>query len=130
MTRRLSRSVTLPWQGRQLQLDAGVMLRVTPYLLHRDPRWWTEPEAYRPERFMPGAPEVPRGAYLPFGQGPRVCLGQHFAMLEMTLVAALLLQRFELQPGNAAAPKPRLAVTLRPEGGLTLALQPLSLIHI
>ncbi len=124
MTRRLSRGVTLPWQGRQLQLDAGVMLRVTPYLLHRDPRWWTEPEAYRPERFMPGAPEVPRGAYLPFGQGPRVCLGQHFAMLEMTLVAALLLQRFELQPGNAAAPKPRLAVTLRPEGGLTLALQP------
>jgi cytochrome P450 len=51
-----------------------------------------------------------------------VCLGQHFAVLEMTLIAALVLQRFELAPVSTEAPKPRMAVTLRPEGGLRLKL--------
>ena len=120
MTRRLTRDITLGGT----RLPARTLVRVTPWLLHRDPRWWPDaPEAFRPERFMPRAPhEIPRGAYIPFGLGPRVCLGQHFAMLEMTLIAALVLQRFELAPIDAPAPKPRMAVTLRPEGGLTLRL--------
>jgi len=120
MTRRLTREVTV----RGVRLPARTLVRVTPWLLHRDPRWWPDaPEAFRPERFMPGAPhEIPRGAYIPFGLGSRVCLGQHFAVLEMTLIAALVLQRFELAPINASRPKPRMAVTLRPEGGLTLRL--------
>ena len=67
-------------------------------------RVWAEPEAFQPERFLPDAPEIPRGAYMPFGQGPRVCLGQHFAMLEMSLVAAMLLQAFELSPSGDPAP--------------------------
>lgn len=120
LTRRLTRDITLGG----VRLPARTLIRVTPWLLHRDPRWWPhEPEGFRPERFMPDAPdEIPRGAYIPFGLGPRVCLGQHFAVLEMTLIAALLLQRFELSPVGHAAPKPRMAVTLRPEGGLSLRL--------
>lgn len=120
MTRRLTREITLGG----VRLPARTLVRVTPWLLHRDPRWWPDaPLAFKPERFLPGAAhEIPRGAYIPFGLGPRVCLGQHFAVLEMTLIAALVLQRFELAPTRAEAPKPRMAVTLRPEAGLTLRL--------
>jgi cytochrome P450 len=93
-------------------------------VLHRDPRWWPDsPEAFKPERFLAGAAQdIPRGAYLPFGLGPRVCLGQHFATLEMTLIAAMLLQRFELQPAGPL-PRPKMAVTLRPHGGLVVTLK-------
>jgi cytochrome P450 len=93
--------------------------------MHYDARWFPEPEAFRPERFAPDAPELPRGAYMPFGAGPRVCLGQHLAMAEMTVMAAMLLQRFELSvPGGMAPPRPTLAVTLRPEQPLHLAVAP------
>jgi len=118
LTRRLTRDITVAG----VRLPARTLVRVTPWLLHRDPRWWPDALAFKPERFLPGAAEIPRGAYIPFGLGPRVCLGQHFAVLEMTLIAALLLQRFELSPVGTEAPKPRMAVTLRPEGGLKLRL--------
>jgi cytochrome P450 len=119
MTRRLTRDVTVGG----VQLPARTLVRLTPWLLHRDPRCWPEAEAFRPERFLDGAPhEIPRGAYIPFGLGPRVCLGQHFAVLEMTLIAALMLQRFHLSPVEAGPPEPRMAVTLRPAGGLRLRL--------
>lgn len=119
LTRRLTREITLGG----VRLPARTLVRVTPWLLHRDPRWWPEePLGFRPERFLPGAMhEIPRGAYIPFGLGPRVCLGQHFAVLEMTLIAALLLQRFELSPAGDA-PVPRMAVTLRPATPLRLRL--------
>lgn len=121
MTRRLTRDITLGG----VHLPARTLVRVTPWLLHRDPRWWPDaPLDFRPERFLPGAPhEIPRGAYIPFGLGPRVCLGQHFAVLEMTLIAALLLQRFELAPVGSTPPRPRMAVTLRPAEGLRLQLR-------
>jgi cytochrome P450 len=120
LTRRLTRDITLGG----VRLPARTLVRVTPWLLHRDPKAWPDaPLAFKPERFLAGAAEIPRGAYIPFGLGPRVCLGQHFAVLEMTLIAALLLQRFELAPVGAEAPRPRMAVTLRPDGGLTLRLK-------
>ncbi|MDM4767029.1 cytochrome P450 [Pelomonas sp. SE-A7] len=127
LTRRLTRDVDLTLNdGRQLRIPRRTMVRITPWLLHRDPRSWPEgPDEFRPERFLPGAPhEIPRGAYLPFGQGPRVCLGQHFAMLEMQILAAQLLQRWRLRlVDGEPEPVPRLAVTLRPAGGLRLRLE-------
>lgn len=121
LTRRVTREITVGG----VRLPARTLVRVTPWLLHRDPRWWPDaPLAFKPERFLPDAPhEIPRGAYIPFGLGPRVCLGQHFAVLEMTLIAALMLQRFELSPVGSKPPKPRMAVTLRPDGGLRLKLK-------
>jgi len=123
ITRRLTREVTL---GGVL-LPARTMVRTTPWVLHRDTRWWPEATRFRPERFLPDAPPPPRGAYLPFGAGPRICLGQHFATLEMTLIAARLLQRFRLLPCHTSAstepPRLRLAVTLRPQGGVRLCLR-------
>jgi cytochrome P450 len=105
-------------------LPRGALLRITPWLLHHDARWFAEPEAFRPERFLPDAAPLQKGAWMPFGAGPRVCIGQHFALLEMTLVAAMLLQRFRLiLPADAKPCEPVLNVTLRPRGGVTLRLQ-------
>lgn len=119
----MSRRVVQPLQLGPWTLPAGAMLRITPWVIQRDARWFPEPEAFRPERFTAEAAPPPRGAWMPFGTGPRVCIGQHFAMLEVTLVAALLLQRYELQtvPGGAT-PTPELNVTLRPGKPLRLRL--------
>ena len=120
LTRRTLAPITL--QG--WRMPAGTVFYVTPWVLHRDPRWWPQPDAFQPERFMPGAPEAPRGAYIPFGTGPRVCLGQHFAMLEMTIVAAMLLRRYELEvPEGEVEPVPVLNVTLRPQSRVRLKLR-------
>ncbi|WP_238455778.1 cytochrome P450 [Azohydromonas lata] len=101
------------------RIAPGASLYLTPWVLHHDPRWWEAPDEFRPKRFLPGAPDVPRGAYMPFGIGPRVCIGQHFAMLEMVIVAAMLLRRYDLElPEGTAEPVPVLNVTLRPRGGL------------
>jgi cytochrome P450 len=120
----MTRRTTAPIHAGGHTIPRGALLYVTPWVLQRDPRWFAEPSAFRPERFLPDAPPVPRGAWLPFGLGPRVCIGQHFAMLEMTLVAAMLLQRYTLaRPDDASTPAPVLNVTLRPKHGLSLHLQ-------
>ena len=120
MSRRTTAPITLGGVG----VPQGVMLRITPWVLHRDARWFAEPDCFRPERFLDGAPPIPRGAWIPFGLGPRVCIGQHFAMLEMTLLAAMLLQRYTVRlPVGGAVGAPRFQVTLRPEGTSALWLQ-------
>jgi cytochrome P450 len=120
MTRRAIRGFELA--GRPL--PAGTLLRITPWVIHRDPRWFPQPDAFRPERFLADDPTQPRSAWMPFGVGPRVCIGQHFAMLEMTLVAALLLQRCTLETlPDMPPPEARLHVTLRPVAPLWLRLR-------
>jgi len=119
MTRRATAEIVVGGH----RLPRGTLLRITPAVLHRDPRSFDEPDAFRPERFLPGAPPAPRGAWLSFGTGPRVCIGQHFAMLEMTIAAAMLLQRWTLSlPPGARPAVPELHVTLRPRGGVRLRL--------
>jgi cytochrome P450 len=94
------------------------------YFTHRDPRWWDEPEQFIPERFAPDQEkQIYRYAYLPFSSGPRVCIGNHFAMLEASLIVASEAQRFQLalQPGHLVTPEALIA--LRPKGGLPMSLQ-------
>ncbi len=105
------------------QFPARTLFMLPIQLMHHDARWFPEPHAFRPERFADDAPAIPRGAYMPFGTGPRVCLGQHLAMTEMTVAAALILQRYALSaPPGMAAPRATLNVTLRPEQPLHLAI--------
>lgn len=121
LTRRTTRAIEVGGYT----MPRGALVRITPWVLQRDPRSFPAPEQFLPERFLPDAPPPPRGAWMPFGTGPRVCLGQHFAMLEMTLVAALLLQRYRLAlpPGGGAPMDAVLKVTLRPKHPVVLQLQ-------
>lgn len=119
----MSRRTTAPVTLGGVAVPQGAILRTTPWVLHRDGRWFAQPERFLPGRFLEGAPEIPRGAWIPFGLGPRVCIGQHFAMLEMVLLAALLLQRYTLRVPEGAPPlQPRLHVTLRPQHPVKLLL--------
>jgi len=107
-----------PWTVPQ-----GHLIAFTPYVIQRDARWFASPDDFEPERFLSGAPDIPRGAWMPFGTGPRVCMGQHFALLEMGLMAAMLMQRFRLEwPEGAQWPEGDLAVTLRPAQPIRLQL--------
>ncbi|WP_321951820.1 cytochrome P450 [Paraburkholderia bannensis] len=118
-SRRATRAIRLG----EWHFPARTLFMIPVHLMHHNARWFPEPDVFRPERFAPDAPELPRGAYTPFGAGPRVCLGQNLAMTEMTIIAAMLLQRFTLSvPENASPPRPVLAVTLRPDQPLHLAI--------
>eukprot|EP00198_Chlamydomonas_reinhardtii_P000787 XP_001690122.1 cytochrome P450 [Chlamydomonas reinhardtii] len=105
-------------------LPAGTTVLVSPYVMHRDPEVWEEPEVFRPERWqeLQRSNLGPNGAYLPFGGGPRNCIGTGFAMMEALLVLAALLQRYSLalppaagSSSGGAFPKPKPLLTLRPE---------------
>jgi cytochrome P450 len=92
---------------------------MSQWLLHRDARWFTEPERFHPDRWADGlAKRLPKFAYFPFGGGPRQCIGNSFAMMEATLVLATLAQRcrFTLVPGPPIRPAPGL--TLKPSRGI------------
>jgi cytochrome P450 len=108
--------------GYRIRRGAGVL--IAPWVVHRDPRFWEEPESFRPERFAPGCgAERPRHAYIPFSAGPRNCIGQAFAMQEGVLVLASVARRYSLAPvpGHAVIPDP--VFTLRPRGGLPMVLR-------
>jgi cytochrome P450 len=107
-----------PWR-----MPAGAHIVISPYALHRRPDYWTDPDAFKPERFAPGAPsDRPKHAYLPFGGGPRICIGNSFAMMEHAIVlcAAARHWRLESIPGHVVRTEPR--ITLRPRGGLPMRL--------
>jgi cytochrome P450 len=100
-------------------IPAGAAVSISPYLLHRDPRFWEAPERFDPDRFLPA--EVARRhryAYLPFAAGPRMCIGNAFAMMEMQIVLAGIAGRYRLEhvPERPVELEP--SVTLRPRRGL------------
>lgn len=107
------------------RLPKGSVVSIMTAIPHHDPRWFPEPGRFDPLRFDGEAGKaIPRGAYLPFGAGPRVCIGNSFAMMEITLALAMLLQRFTLRPApGQGEPVARLGVTRRPAGGLRLVLE-------
>ncbi len=122
-----------PWFARRLEaadrlagveVPAGALVIVSPWLTQRDPRWWADPLAFRPERFAPGAPKPAPMAYFPFGAGPRTCIGMGFARLEMTFALAAILRRVRLAPADDPPPQPRAEITLRPQPPLRLVVTP------
>ncbi|MBX6328259.1 MAG: cytochrome P450 [Pseudolabrys sp.] len=102
----------------------GTMIVIAPYVLHRHRKLWAKPEVFDPRRFLPGAREtIDRFAYLPFGVGPRTCIGAAFALQEAAIVVAKVMRSFDLEEAPELAVEPVLKVTLRPRGGLPLRLR-------
>lgn len=93
------------------------------YALHRSKRLWDEPDAFRPERFE-NRKDIKRYSYMPFGDGPRICIGASFALQEAVIILATLLSRFRFSPVQGRDPKPVMILTLRPEGGVWLMAEP------
>ncbi|WP_339856988.1 cytochrome P450 [Roseovarius nubinhibens] len=92
------------------------------YALHRNHLLWEDPDHFRPERFA-DRKAVDRYAYLPFGDGPRICIGSSFALQEAVIILATLLARFRFRPVAGRDPKPVMILTLRPEGGVWLTAE-------
>jgi len=94
------------------------------YLIHRDPRWWSQPDVFDPTRFLgERAAQSHRGAYLPFGAGRRSCVGAAFALVEAVLITAMISQRFVLDQVPGAPVVPEATVTLRPRHGLPMTVR-------
>jgi cytochrome P450 len=93
----------------------GAVVMIAPWLLHRHRRFWSDPDRFDPTRFLPGAPPPERFVYLPFGVGPRVCIGAQFALTEATLVLARLVQAFEIGRADSRPVTPVAAITTRPD---------------
>jgi cytochrome P450 len=109
---------------RGVRIPKGAQILLSQWIVHRDPRWFPNPEGFDPDRWLPErAAAIPRFAYFPFGGGPRVCIGNHFAMMEAVLVLAMIVQkwRVDLVPGQRLELQP--SVTLRQKGpGLRVRL--------
>ncbi|WHQ70106.1 cytochrome P450 [Methylorubrum extorquens] len=106
------------------QVRAGTPILISPWVLHRDPRFFNEPEAFRPERWHHGlAQRLPRFAYMPFGGGPRICIGNRFAMIEAVLILTTLVQRFRFVADTNSPVSPIPSMTLRPKGGVRVMVE-------
>jgi cytochrome P450 len=102
---------------------AGSTMLMSQWVMHRDARFYEDPDTFRPERWLEGLEDrLPAGAYVPFGDGPRRCIGQGFALLEAALVIGTIAQRFQfrLVPGHPVVPEP--LITLRPRNGIRMTL--------
>lgn len=107
-----------------VRIPKGAQILTSQWVVHRDPRFFPNPEGFDPERWLPErAKTLPRYAFFPFGGGPRVCIGNHFAMMEATLIAAAIMQRFrvELHPGQRLELTP--SVTLRQKKSLRIHIE-------
>jgi cytochrome P450 len=104
-------------------IPRGTLVTISSWVLHRHKKYWEQPDVFDPERFMPPrADKVERGAYIPFGAGPRVCLGKHLGQMEAVLLLAMVARDWQLhlRPGHPVEPLGR--VTLRPRHGLPMRI--------
>ena len=115
--REATRDVTLgKWA-----IPKGASVLMSPWALHHAPEFWPDSHAFRPDRWLDGSAErAPKNAYLPFGGGPRVCIGNHFAMMESILILATLLARARFERATNEAVELQAAITLRPRTGIPM----------
>jgi cytochrome P450 len=105
-------------------IPADTLIFLSPFVAHRDPKYWPDPERFDPDRFSPAeVANRPRHIYYPFGEGPHVCIGNNFALMEMQLILCLALQRFRLRlvPNHPIGLHPE--ATLRPKYGMKMSIE-------
>lgn len=101
-------------------IPARQIVSISPFLLHRHPKLWTNPEGFDPDRF---SQTPPRGAFLPFASGPRSCIGEHLAMMEMRLILCTLARRWRLNLASGARIVPEPLISLQPRYGVPVSLE-------
>jgi cytochrome P450 len=118
------REVVEPFELDGYSVARGSWVYIFPYVTQRDPRFFTDPETFDPERFSPARiDEIPQHAFIPFGGGPRVCVGEKFAMMEMILIVATVLQKMRVKLAPEQGPvEPEPLIAIRPKGGLQLTI--------
>ena len=120
IVRRTSRPVSLAGKV----VPAGCSIHIPVYAMHRQERLWPQATTFDPDRFAPDvSADRQRFAYMPFGAGPRVCIGAGLAMTECLIVLADLLPLFRVRPARAALPRTQMRITLRPEGGMPVFIE-------
>ncbi|MEO0564352.1 MAG: cytochrome P450, partial [Chloroflexota bacterium] len=114
-TRRVLEPITLG----EVTIPKGALIYISPYAVHRDERWWPDPQTFDPERFAPGWKDrVPSYAFMPFGGGPRVCVASHMAEMEAEVILATIVKRFKIElPTPDTVVEPMALFSLHPEGG-------------
>lgn len=119
----MGRETTGAYELRGCTIPKGWNLLICPWVIHRDPRWYDAPDEFRPERWLDPQPgSLPRCAYLPFGAGPRQCVGNHFAMMEAVIILASIAQRFVLHRDRSRPVTPVPLVSIRPMDGLPITV--------
>jgi cytochrome P450 len=104
-------------------IPRGMTVFMTTYAIQRDPRWFDDPDAFRPERWSDGLLQrIPRYAYFPFGGGPRICIGNNFALMEASLILATIARKYRLTLAPDAVIAPLPSMTLRPAQGVKMVL--------
>jgi cytochrome P450 len=117
----LSRQAVAEDRIGEVKVPKGALVIISPYLIHRHKKLWDAPDYFMPERFLPGARErIDRFQYMPFGQGPRICIGVRFAMLEAVVILATLVKHVKLDWPSRQAVQPLERITLRPDPGLLM----------
>jgi cytochrome P450 len=120
----MARQTTVDDRLRDTHVPAGSVILVVPWLLHRHRRLWEAPDHFDPERFTPAASAArPRFAYVPFGAGPRTCIGMNFALTEAILLLAVIGQRWRPRLAKDAVVEPVGLIVLRPRFGLPMVLE-------
>lgn len=102
----------------------GAVVMMSPWVLHRHRKLWRDPDAFDPSRFLPDASPPPKFAYLPFGAGPRICVGAQFALTEAAIVLAMLVQAFEIGLDDAEPVRPVAVITMQPNRPAPFRLRP------
>ncbi|MCF6369075.1 cytochrome P450 [Rhizobium halophilum] len=111
--------------GKTVKIGAGVTVLIMPWTLHRHQLYWDNPRAFVPERFLPeNRGNIGRFQYLPFGAGPRVCIGATFAMQEAVIALAVLMSRYRFDVTPETAPWPVQKLTTQPRNGLPMKVSP------
>lgn len=107
--------------GERVEIPAGITVLIMPWTLHRHALYWDKPRAFMPERFLPeNRGRINRFQYLPFGAGPRVCIGATFALQEAVIALAVMMHRFRFDPTDETNPWPVQKLTTQPQGGLPM----------
>ena len=120
----LARMAIAPDRIGDVVVPRGALVMMSPWVLHRHSRLWNDPDAFNPSRFLGEAPLAHRFAYMPFGAGPRICIGAQLALTEACLVLAMMIQRFHVALADATPVLPVAVIVTQPDHAAPFRLHP------